>query len=93
MVVITTLYNSEAYIQRCLWTIMHQSFRNFTCYITDDCSTDKSSSVAREFIKSDSRFTLIENQKKLYQPGNYDQIIRDNPGIDEEEVIVEVDGD
>lgn len=72
---------------------MHQSFRNFTCYITDDCSTDNSSSIVLEFIKSDSRFILIENQRKLYQPGNYDQIIRDNPDIDEEEVIVEVDGD
>jgi hypothetical protein len=35
---------------------------------------------------------LIENKSKLYQTGNYDQIIR-NQNIGDDEICVEVDGD
>jgi len=55
-------------------------------------STDNTVSIVREIIKNDSRFILIENQSKLYQPGNYDQIIN-SKNIDDDEICVEVDGD
>ena len=41
MIVLTTTYNCEKYIERCLLSIMSQNFKDFTCYITDDMSTDK----------------------------------------------------
>jgi hypothetical protein len=44
-------------------------------------------------IHGDDRFILIENKVKMYQPGNYDQVIRDNADISDDEVIIEVDGD
>lgn len=71
---------------------MSQRYKDFTCYITDDMSTDNTVSIVREIIKNDSRFILIENQSKLYQPGNYDQIIN-SKNIDDDEICVEVDGD
>jgi glycosyltransferase involved in cell wall biosynthesis len=55
-------------------------------------STDNTVSIVREIIKNDSRFILIENQSKLYQTGNYDQIIN-SKDIDDDEICVEVDGD
>jgi glycosyltransferase involved in cell wall biosynthesis len=55
-------------------------------------STDNTVSIVRETIKNDSRFILIENQSKLYQPGHYDQIIN-SKNIDDDEICVEVDGD
>ena len=71
---------------------MSQRYKDFTCYITDDMSTDNTVSIVRETIKNDSRFILIENQSKLYQPGNYDQIIN-SKNIDDDEICIEVDGD
>ena len=93
MIIVTTLYNAEKYIERCLFTIKTQTFKDFKCYITDDLSTDNSVNLVKNFIKTDDRFILIENSKKLYQPGNYDQVIRNNPNIDNNDVIVEIDGD
>jgi len=93
MIIVTTLYNAEKYIERCLYSIMSQRYTDFTCYITDDLSTDNSVSVVKSAIKDDSRFILIENKVKMYQPGNYDQVIRNNTSIDDNEIIVEVDGD
>jgi glycosyltransferase involved in cell wall biosynthesis len=71
---------------------MSQTFKNFTCYITDDMSNDNTVKIIKDVIKNDSRFILIENQTKMYQPGNYDQVIRDL-NISDDEICVEIDGD
>lgn len=70
-----------------------QTFTDFTCYLTDDLSTDGSDKEIESLINDDSRFKLVKNKIKFYQPGNYDQIIRNNPEIHDDEVIVELDGD
>jgi len=94
MVILTGFYNAENYIERCLTTIQNQRHTDFTCYITHDHSTDNSVEVVREFIKDDSRFVLVEkSEKKLYQTGNFDTVIRNNPNIKDNEVLIEVDGD
>ena len=36
---------------------------------------------------------LLENKTKFYQPGNYDQVIRNNIEINDNDIIVEIDGD
>jgi glycosyltransferase involved in cell wall biosynthesis len=93
IVIVTTLYNAEKYVEMCLFSIATQTHKDFVCYITDDLSTDKSVELVKKYIKNDNRFVLIENREKKYQPGNYDQIIRNNPNIHDDDVIVEVDGD
>ena len=92
MTILTTTYNCENYIERCLLSIMSQRFKDFKCYITDDLSTDKTRDKIKEIIKDDSRFILIENHTKFFQPGNYDQVIRWR-NLDGDEICVEVDGD
>jgi glycosyltransferase involved in cell wall biosynthesis len=72
---------------------MGQTYENYICYITDDLSTDNSANVVEEFIKNDDRFILIRNTEKKYQGGNYDLICRDTIGVDDEDILIEVDGD
>lgn len=93
IVVAVTLYNSSDIIQKCLGSIMSQTYDNFVCYITDDLSSDGSAEVVEEFIEDDDRFVLIRNTEKRYQGGNYDLICRDTEGVDDEDIIIEVDGD
>lgn len=93
IIVATTLYNAEDYVERCIGSIMGQNYKNFKCYITNDLSTDNSVNIVKEMIKDDERFILIDNTTKMYQPGNYDQIIRNNPDVDDNDIVVEVDGD
>lgn len=92
MIVLTTTYNCENYIEKCLLSIMSQRHKDFTCYITDDMSTDNTVEVIKKTISNDKRFVLIQNTSKFYQPGNYDQVIRWR-AIDGDEICVEVDGD
>ena len=92
MVILTTTYNCENYVERSLMSIMSQRYDDFKCYITDDLSTDRTVEVIKKTISNDPRFVLIQNTKKMYQPGNYDQIIR-GMNIKDDEICVEVDGD
>jgi glycosyltransferase involved in cell wall biosynthesis len=94
MVILTGFYNAENYIERCIASIITQTHKDFTCYITHDLSTDNSVKLVKEMIKDDNRFILIDdNEKKLYQTGNFDNVIRNNPKILDNEVLIEVDGD
>jgi glycosyltransferase involved in cell wall biosynthesis len=93
MVIVTTLYNCKDYIPLCVNSIRSQTFTDFKCYITDDLSIDKSVKEVESLIEGDNRFILIKNKEKFYQPGNYDQVIRNNSEILDNEVIVEIDGD
>ncbi len=91
--ILTTLYNCEDYIEQCIGSIMSQHNKHFKCYITDDLSSDGSPQKVENLIKNDERFILIKNSEKKYQPGNYDQIIRGDYCIGDDDIIVEVDGD
>jgi len=93
MIILTTVYNCQDYVERCLSSIMSQTFKNFKCYITDDLSTDNSIKLIEDFIKNDERFILVKNETKLFQPGNYDNILRNFENIDDNDVVVEIDGD
>jgi glycosyltransferase involved in cell wall biosynthesis len=94
MVIVTGFYNAKNYIERCLFSIKTQTFKDFKCYITHDLSTDNSVELVKKFIKDDPRFILVnDNEKKLYQAGNFDKTIRYNKDIDDNELIIEVDGD
>jgi glycosyltransferase involved in cell wall biosynthesis len=55
-------------------------------------STDKTVDIIKKTILGDDRFILIENKQKMYQPGNYDQVIR-GLNIPDNEICVEIDGD
>ena len=92
MIILTTTFNCEKYVEKSLLSIMSQSFKDFKCYITDDLSTDNTVKIIEDCIKNDSRFILIKNKSKMYQVGNYDQIIR-GMDIPDNEICVEVDGD
>lgn len=88
-----TSYNCQDYIGKSINSLKIQSYKDFTCYITDDLSTDNTINVIKENIDGDDRFILIQNTSKMYQPGNYDQVIRNNPNISDDDICVEVDGD
>ena len=52
MTILTTTYNCEKFIERCIFSIMSQSFKDFKCYITDDMSTDNTVEKIKSAINS-----------------------------------------
>lgn len=62
--VILPFYNAEKTINRAIKSIAEQSYYNFECILIDNNSTDKSSIIAREWARRDSRFILITEKKQ-----------------------------
>jgi len=94
IVVLTTSYNCEKYIEKCLDSIKAQKYKNFVCYVLDDLSTDNTVKLIKKYTSPvDARFILGINSEKTYQCGNYDRIIRNTSLVNDDDIIVEVDGD
>lgn len=90
--ILMTNFNNEPYIKRCLDSVLFQEQRDWRCYVTDDLSTDNSVEIIEKMTKNDDRFTLVKNVDKMYQLGNYHNIIT-NFGIEDGDVCVSIDGD
>lgn len=60
--IITPVYNVEKYLNRCIESIVHQSFKNFELILIDDGSTDGSSSICDDWAKKDKRIRVIHQK-------------------------------
>jgi len=62
--VIVPLYNYEKYIVDCIRSILAQTYTAFELIIVDDCSTDSSFKLARQF-KSDKHVQILQTPKNM----------------------------
>lgn len=61
--IITPSYNSEAYIEETIESILAQTYTNWELLITDDCSTDHSTDIVKRYCQQDNRIKLIQLSK------------------------------
>lgn len=53
--IIIPVYNSEKYIRETLDSVLAQTFENWELEITDDCSTDRTAEIIKEYTHKDPR--------------------------------------
>src|SRR5699024_4400569 len=58
--VITPVYNAEKYLSETIESVLNQTYESFEYLLIDDCSTDNSTSIIKEFAKNDSRVKYIK---------------------------------
>ena len=63
--VIVSVYNAQAFLDRCIISILQQSFPDFELIVVDDCSTDQSALLARQFARNDCRIVLHTHKKNM----------------------------
>jgi len=63
-------YNQEEYIAEAIESALAQDYPNLEVLVTDDCSTDRTGEIARQY-EHDSRFRYIRNETNLGRVGNY----------------------
>ena len=62
--VIVPVYNIERYVERCINSIVNQSYTGFEIIIVDDGSTDDSGSICDRLSETDSRIQVIHQENK-----------------------------
>ncbi|WP_199919468.1 glycosyltransferase family 2 protein [Helicobacter enhydrae] len=63
--IIIPVYNVQEYIARCLNSCINQTFKEIEIIIIDDCGSDDSMEIAREFAKQDKRIRILTNAENL----------------------------
>lgn len=60
------MYNVEEYIEKCLKSLILQTFKDIEIYAISDGSPDQSEQIAREFAKQDSRIKVFSKENGGY---------------------------
>ncbi|MDR1400178.1 MAG: glycosyltransferase family 2 protein [Treponema sp.] len=61
--IIVPVYNVEKYVEKCLDSILYQTFVDFECILVDDCSPDNCPQICDEYAQKDSRIKVIHKTK------------------------------
>ena len=68
--VIVTMYNAAQYVQECLQSLLDQTLENVEVIVIDDCSTDNSVAIVKNFLpKFEGRLNLMRMGKNSGYPG------------------------
>ncbi len=60
--IIVPVYNVEAYLPKCIESLVHQTYTNLEIILIDDGSTDTSGKICDEYAKSDSRIQVVHKE-------------------------------
>ena len=61
--IVLPTYNGERFIKNSIDSIINQSFQDWELIIVNDCSTDHTPSIIKEYEKIDCRIKIIDNSE------------------------------
>ena len=68
-------YNGERFIKEQIDSILYQTYSNFELIITDDCSSDKTIEIIKNYQENDKRIKLYQNETNLGFVKNFEKSI------------------
>jgi len=91
--IVVPVFNAENYIEKCLSSIIKQTYKNYKVQIVDDCSTDSTYEYAASISKNLRNFSLFKNPRRLGSLNNISSLL--NKKIDEPSRTIDIliDGD
>lgn len=60
--IIVPVYNISGYIEKCILSIITQTYKKIEIILVDDGSTDKSSDICEDYAKKDARIKVIHKK-------------------------------
>ena len=62
--IIVPVYNTENYLEKCLYSLVNQTYKNIEIIIIDDGSTDNSMNIIQKFVLADNRVKVISQKNQ-----------------------------
>ena len=66
--VIMPCYNAEPFIAEAIQSVIGQTYTNWEMLICDDCSTDNSANIIKEFCRKDTRIKYLKTEYNTGSP-------------------------
>jgi len=61
--IIVPFYNVDQYIDRCIKSLLSQTYQNIEILLVDDCSPDNTLEIAKQYAQTDSRIKILQYEK------------------------------
>jgi glycosyltransferase involved in cell wall biosynthesis len=74
--VVTPVYNGESYLRQCVESVLAQTYGNWDYTIVNNCSTDATLEIAREYAARDARIHVHNNDTFVRVIQNYNIAVR-----------------
>lgn len=68
--IVLPVYNGEKFLRDSIESIIGQTYKNLEIIVVDDCSTDSTPSIVKEYAKKDKRVLYYKNPTNLRLPKN-----------------------
>lgn len=62
--IIVPVYNTQDYLEKCVNSILNQTYDNFELFLINDGSTDSSIEICKKFANNDKRVKLIDKKNE-----------------------------
>ncbi len=73
--VVTPVFNTEKYLGECIESVLRQTYNNWEYIIVDNCSTDRSLEIAKQYSQKDDRIRIHNNQDFLDIMPNWNRAV------------------
>ncbi|RED96627.1 glycosyltransferase family 2 protein [Marinoscillum furvescens] len=70
------VYNEEKFIRATLDSLLSQSFKDFNLIVSDNCSTDYTYEIAKEYAKKDDRVTVVKQEENIGVIDNFISVLK-----------------
>lgn len=60
--IVVPVYNMEKYLERCVDSILEQTYRNLEIILVDDCSSDTSATLIQKYVEQDDRIKVARHE-------------------------------
>ncbi|KGF86325.1 MULTISPECIES: glycosyltransferase family 2 protein [Prochlorococcus] len=91
--IVVPVFNSEKYIERCLNSIVKQSYKKFQVQVVDDCSSDSSYEIAYSICEQNKNFKLFRNNRRIGALNNIFNLLHTKVKEPSKTIDVIIDGD
>jgi glycosyltransferase involved in cell wall biosynthesis len=78
--IILATYNGEKYIKQQIDSILNQDYKDFELLIQDDCSSDATVAILKDYAGKDLRIQIFKNEKNLGYTKNFLSLLAKTKG-------------